>query len=203
MITKLHKTSLDSLLHKPLEAAQALARQRPDADPTATLRAVMTTSTCLYTLGYEGLSIEAFIERLQAAGVRTLVDVRALPLSRKKGFSKSAFSAALVAAGIGYWHAPALGCPKPIRDQYRADQDWAAYSRSFLAHLATQGAAVRELVKLSRATTACLVCFEADYTMCHRSYVARAAAQHGGPQVFHLQVNTKTALPDRPLQAVA
>ena len=75
----------------------------------------------LFTLGYEGLTIEAFIARLQAAQVKTVVDVRELPLSRKKGFSKSAFCAALSAHGIAYLHAPALGCPKPIRNQYKAD----------------------------------------------------------------------------------
>ena len=56
----------------------------------------------LFTLGYEGLSIDAFITRLEAAQVKTIVDVRELPLSRKKGFSKTAFSAALSAHSIAY-----------------------------------------------------------------------------------------------------
>ena len=78
----------------------------------------------LFTLGYEGLTIEAFITRLQTAQVKTVVDVRELPLSRKKGFSKSAFCAALSAHGMAYLHAPALGCPKPIRNQYKVDGNW-------------------------------------------------------------------------------
>ena len=69
----------------------------------------------LFTLGYEGLTLEAFIARLQVAQVKTVVDVRELPLSRKKGFSKSAFCAALSAPGIAYLHAPALGCQKWLR----------------------------------------------------------------------------------------
>lgn len=85
----------------------------------------------LFTLGYEGLTIEAFIARLQAAQVKTVVDVRKLPLSRKKGFSKTAFCAALSAHGIAYLHAPALGCPKPIRNQYKADGNWQTYTRDF------------------------------------------------------------------------
>lgn len=56
----------------------------------------------LFTLGYEGLTIEAFIARLQSEQVKTVVDVRELPLSRKKGFFKSAFCAALSAHGIAY-----------------------------------------------------------------------------------------------------
>ena len=155
----------------------------------------------LFTLGYEGLSIDAFIARLQAAQVKTIVDVRELPLSRKKGFSKTAFSAALSAHGIAYLHVPALGCPKPIRNQYKADANWATYTRDFLAYLQTQDGPLRELVKIAKATQSCLVCFEADFTACHRTYVARAARQLGGPSVTHL--TAKTALPDLGFQQAA
>jgi len=158
-------------------------------------------SNHIYTLGYEGMDIGAFINRLLDAGVQTIVDVRELPLSRKKGFSKTAFRDALAQSGIAYFHVPALGCPKEVRDRYKVDRDWAAYTKSFLAYVATQDATVRELVKLSKATKACLVCFEADFTMCHRTYVARAARKLGGPSVMHL--TAKTVLADLTLQAVA
>lgn len=155
----------------------------------------------LFTLGYEGLSIDAFITRLQTAQVKTIVDVRELPLSRKKGFSKTAFSTALSAHGIAYLHVPALGCPKPIRNQYKADTNWTTYTRDFLAYLQTQDAPLRELVKIAKATPSCLVCFEADFAMCHRTFVARAARQLGGPGVTHL--TAKTALPDLGFQLAA
>ncbi|MDO8373883.1 MAG: DUF488 domain-containing protein [Burkholderiaceae bacterium] len=155
----------------------------------------------LFTLGYEGLTIEAFITLLQAAQVKTVVDVRELPLSRKKGFSKTAFCAALAERDIAYLHAPALGCPKPIRDKYRDDANWKAYTKEFLKYVKTQDASVRELVKISKATTACLVCFEADFSMCHRTYVAREARQMGGPVVKHL--TAKIVLPDLGFQQAA
>lgn len=155
----------------------------------------------LFTFGYEGLTIEAFIARLQATQVKTVVDVRELPLSRKKGFSKTAFCAALAERNIAYLHAPALGCPKPIRDKYRCDANWKAYTKEFLKYVKTQEASVRELVKISKATTACLVCFEADFSMCHRTYVAREARQMGGPVVKHL--TAKTVLPDLGFQQAA
>ena len=60
---------------------------------------------------------------------------------------------------------------------------------------------MRELVKIAQATPACLVCFEADYSTCHRTYVARAAHQLGGPTVVHL--TAKTALPDLGYQQAA
>ena len=158
-------------------------------------------SPTLFTFGYEGLTIQEFIARLIAGGVKTIVDVRELPLSRKKGFSKNSFSAALSEHGIAYLHVPALGCPKPVRNQYKADSNWRTYTRDFLAYVATQEAPIQELVKISRATTACLVCFEADFSMCHRTFVARAARQHGGPTVMHL--TAKTALPDLGFQQAA
>jgi uncharacterized protein (DUF488 family) len=158
-------------------------------------------NTRLYTFGYEGLSIDEFIGRLVDAKVKTVVDVRELPLSRKRGFSKTSFSAALSEQGIAYLHLPALGCPKPVRNQYKADSNWQTYTRDFLAYVATQVAPIQELVKISHVTTACLVCFEANFSMCHRTFVARAARQHGGPAVVHLTV--KTALPDLGFQEAA
>lgn len=161
----------------------------------------MTSKQNLFTFGYEGLDIDTFVLRVKNAGIKTIIDVRELPLSRKKGFSKSSFREALAEAGIAYAHMPALGCPKPIRDKYKVDGDWEKYTRGFLAYIETQDATVRELVKISKATIACLVCFEADYTMCHRTYVARAARKVGGPAVQHL--TAKTAFPDSGLRAVA
>ena len=157
-------------------------------------------ASALFTFGYEGLDIEAFVARLLEYQVGTVFDVRELPLSRKKGFSKASFRTALVDAGIEYEHVPALGCPKPIRDRYRRDGDWKAYTRAFTAYLDTQSTALGALAARSRRTRACLVCFEADFTMCHRSFVARAAHEVGAPIVKHLTVRTVTAdRPDRPV----
>ena len=71
----------------------------------------------IYTVGYEGLTLEEFLQRLQRAWVQIVVDVRDVALSRKRGFSKTALAAALRDAGMEYLHIRSLGCPKPIRDQ--------------------------------------------------------------------------------------
>lgn len=140
----------------------------------------------LYTIGYEGHTLESFIARLKAAAVETLIDVRQLPLSRKRGFSKKSLSSALSQAGIAYVHMPALGCPKLVRDAYRQDKDWTEYTRAFHAHLTTQEAAVRDAAALAKEATACLMCFEADFNYCHRTYVARAAEAQGAPNIRHI-----------------
>ena len=140
----------------------------------------------LYTFGYEGISIEDFVARLRKVGVRTVLDVRQLPLSRKRGFSKNSLATTLHSRGILYAHLPALGCPRPTRDRYRVDGDWAAYVNAFSTYLDAQQKAVSELAQVAQKTTACLVCFEADFARCHRSLVARATTRAGGPQVIHL-----------------
>jgi uncharacterized protein (DUF488 family) len=142
--------------------------------------------TSLHTFGYEGLSIEAFLVRLKAVGVKTVIDVRANPISRKRGFSKRSFATALTAAGLTYSHLPAMGCPKNVRDQYKLDQDWANYTEGFLAYLDTQPTALADLIAIARTASSCLVCFEADYNKCHRKFVARAAAEIAAFQVRHL-----------------
>jgi uncharacterized protein (DUF488 family) len=142
--------------------------------------------TTLFTFGYEGLAIGSFVARLQAASIDTVLDVRELPLSRKPGFSKAALAEALRRAGVGYDHVPALGCPRAIRHRYRADGNWPAYVEAFGAYLAAQDQAVATLAKLSGATRACLLCFEADFNRCHRSLVAREVGRLGGIEVVHL-----------------
>lgn len=132
----------------------------------------------LHTLGYEGVTLAAFIAQLKKARVATVADVRELPLSRKRGFSKTALSAALERVGIGYVHLPALGCPKPIRERYKHDGDWSAYTRAFGKHLDSNSAAVLGLARRATESRICLVCFEADFNFCHRSIVAAAAAKN-------------------------
>lgn len=155
----------------------------------------------LFTFGYEGLDIQKFIDRLTTAGVTLVLDVRELPLSRKRGFSKRAFAEALKSAGIKYKHMPALGCPKPIRNSYKEDGDWARYCRRFIRYLKSQHEAVAEIATISRKTKACLVCFEADYRLCHRSLVAQAAAQLSGCAIRHLTL--RAAMSDAPIRVAA
>jgi len=155
----------------------------------------------LYTFGYEGLDLGTFLVRLEEAGIRRIVDVRELPLSRKKGFSKRALSAALATRGIEYIHMNALGCPKPIRQRFKLDGDWRTYEWSFREHLRTQGAAVRAVAELAKRNVTCLLCFEADYSKCHRSLVARAAVAAGAPRLMHL--TPETEISDAPLRAAA
>ncbi|MGH8291168.1 MAG: DUF488 family protein [Steroidobacteraceae bacterium] len=155
----------------------------------------------IYTVGYEGLGLEDFLRQLRSAGVQIVVDVRDVPLSRKPGFSKTALAGALQATGIEYLHIRSLGCPKPIRDHYRADRDWRAYTAAFMKHLRQQSRAVSELAALCEERTAALLCYEADAGFCHRTYVARAVAAISGGSILHIGAARIT--PDRVIPVAA
>ncbi len=155
----------------------------------------------IYTIGYEGLAVEGFLEQLRRAQVHILVDVRDVPLSRKRGFSKTALAAALHTADMKYMHVRSLGCPKPIRDRYRANGDWPAYTLAFMDHLRKQRVALSEMAALCSGRTAVLMCYEADAGTCHRTYVARATAAISGGSVLHIGAAGVT--PDRAITAAA
>ena len=74
----------------------------------------------IYSVGYEGLELEALVEHLASAKVSLLVDVRLNPVSRRRGYSRKTLSATLAAAGIEYRHERALGNPQDNRDSFRS-----------------------------------------------------------------------------------
>ncbi|PRA20835.1 DUF488 domain-containing protein [Pseudomonas poae] len=156
----------------------------------------------LYTAGYEGLTIDAFIARLKQAGIDKVLDVREYPLSRKKGFSKNAFAQCLAAEGISYEHSRPLGCPKPIRKQYKEEGVWAVYARDFRSYIRTQTSVLNALLSSSMEQRICMVCYEADASFCHRSLIAEAA-QELDPSLVTLHLPTKTDLFVGELRSVA
>lgn len=128
----------------------------------------------LFTVGYEKRSLDDLIAALIDAGVERLVDVRELPLSRRRGFSKTALGDSLREAGIEYVHVKALGNPKPNRERYWAGdiEGGAAVYRKHLAN--GSRSALVELAASLGEDPACLLCFERDHTECHRDVIVEA-----------------------------
>jgi uncharacterized protein (DUF488 family) len=141
----------------------------------------------LCTIGYEGSTVDAVTSGLLGAGVALLIDVRAVPSSRKPGFSKHILAASLAAAGIGYLHLRPLGTPKPGREAARRG-DAATMARIFADHMRGDEplAALAEATARAAAQPACLLCFEHDYAMCHRTLVADLIATRTGQPIRHL-----------------
>jgi uncharacterized protein (DUF488 family) len=148
-----------------------------------------TIKTRLMTIGYEGADIADFIATLKASNVKTLVDVRELPLSRKKGFSKNKLREQLEAAGMSYLHVKQLGDPKPGRMAARLG-NMTEFRRIFGAHIELDATrdALQEIVPIIEAGGACLLCFERCHSDCHRSIVADELAKLADFELAHIGV---------------
>ena len=131
-------------------------------------------TTVFHTLGYEQSDVDAYIDRLVEHGVTVVVDVRDMPLSRKKGFSKNQLRELLEQAGIDYVHYRSLGAPKALRVELIDTGSWSNYARQYRGQvLRYRKAEVDELIELAGEETISLLCFERDPMECHRSLVAR------------------------------
>ena len=124
----------------------------------------------VFTIGYEGATQSELIAALQRAVVERVIDVRAVPLSRKPGFSKNVLAAALKEAGIDYVHLKALGTPPEGREAARKGR-FDEMERIYAAQLETVEAAAQsaQLVELTREKPSALLCFERDPAHCHRT----------------------------------
>lgn len=142
------------------------------------------------TIGYEKSSIDQFIETLRAAAINLLIDVRDLPLSRKKGFSKNILAANLAEHRIDYVHLKGLGDPKDGRMAARAG-NYKLFERIFSTHMQTDKAQhdLAVAAKLVRSNRACLMCYECDHDCCHRKIVADQLAEITGLEIDPLRVN--------------
>ncbi|MGO4387418.1 DUF488 family protein [Microvirga sp. 2YAF29] len=135
----------------------------------------------VFTIGYEGADVDRFLTTLKDAGAATLADVRAVALSRKRGFSKSALRDALANQGIGYEHFIKLGTPKEGRQAARAG-DADLMRRIYCDEvLATEDAQVafRDLEALAASRPICLLCFERDPVNCHRRVLSQRLEKLG------------------------
>lgn len=127
------------------------------------------------TIGYEGTTVDRFLRALRDARIELLIDVRAVARSRRPGFAKTALSANLEGAGIDYLHMSGLGTPPDGRVAARAgrvDEMHVIYNARL--ETAEAQAELANLAEIVRARRSCLMCFEADPAVCHRSILIRA-----------------------------
>lgn len=152
----------------------------------------------IYTIGYEGADIATFLTVLRASGIETVADIRAVAVSRRKGFSKTALSDHVSQCGIGYIHFRELGDPKLGREAAKAGRI-SEFRSIYNAHLRTPAAQEQlgDLAALSGTKRVALLCYEADPIDCHRTIVAREIAKLHKMQIVHLSVNNQSALSAR------
>jgi uncharacterized protein (DUF488 family) len=143
----------------------------------------------LSTIGYEGASLQNFIQTSLVAEIDTVVDVRDRAQSRRPGFSKTALQAALGAAGISYVHFKELGDPKEGREAARSnnyEKFQAIYSKVLESREAQ--AALEKITAAAASQNVCLLCYERDVTDCHRKLVSDSITRKTGEKARHLGV---------------
>ena len=139
----------------------------------------------LFTIGYEGATVPEFLAALSAAGVQQVIDVRAVPNSRRPGFSKTPLRNALAEVGIDYVHLRALGTPAEGRAAARAGRD-EDLRRIYAGQLELPEAIAQsaQMLALAAERPSALLCYEREPAHCHRTLLAEAVAQ--GAEVVDL-----------------
>jgi len=131
-------------------------------------------SRCLFTIGYEGRTIDAYLNLLVAHNAKMVVDVRMNPHSMKYGFSKTPLQGHLERVGIGYTHLPELGIPSKLRKNLASPQEYQAlfehYRSAILPGQTESLAQIQFLLQEHKRIS--LSCFEADPCSCHRHKIA-------------------------------
>jgi len=140
----------------------------------------------IYTIGYEGLTVEEMIKLLQEHDILILADVRELPLSRKNGFSKTALKKNLSNAGIQYVSFRELGTPKELRHNFKDKIiDWTKFRELYMKYLNNQLDAIKKLEEIAWSKPTAIMCYEKDWRTCHRSIIAEYLEKDGF-EVIHL-----------------
>jgi uncharacterized protein (DUF488 family) len=148
------------------------------------------TARTLYTIGYEKALLTDVIATLNAAGVATLLDVRDRPISRRPGFSKRQLAAAVEDAGMRYVHLAALGTPPEGRLANRR-REWERFWGIVEEKLGRPEAEIDlyQAAEIAEAVPSCLLCYEADWQVCHRRRIAEILAERHGFGIRHLGSN--------------
>lgn len=147
-----------------------------------------TTPLNLYTLGYQGVDVNTYVQKLKIAGVGIVADVRETPWSHKRAFCKNILSFELSKAGIGYVHVKSAGNPKENR---RSAPDITECLRRYKDYLRSNPDGVIDLVEVVRRAASqnqsvCLTCFEKDVHDCHRSILVDAMKERIRIRPVHL-----------------
>ncbi len=147
----------------------------------------------IYTIGHSTREVDDFIAMLQSFAVKTLVDIRRFPASRKyPGFNKEPLAAALQKTGIGYIHLEGLGGRRPVKKDSKNDRWRNASFRGYADYMETTAFedAVTELEAIARQQPTAMMCAEAVWWRCHRSLVADYLKAKGW-EVLHIMAAGK------------
>jgi uncharacterized protein (DUF488 family) len=158
------------------ESIQKRAATRPEAE------------SAVYTVGYEGIMVDALLDLLLRQGIKRLIDVRCNPIARRYGFHKATICRLCNDVGIEYVHVASLGVPSA----WRADlSDHSSYERLFERYekeiLPKHEGALESVSKLVIESPSALMCMEADHQCCHRSRLGAEVSRRTSLPVWELR----------------
>lgn len=138
----------------------------------------MSDQSVLYTIGYEGVSLEEYLNKLIVNDIRVLCDVRKNPVSMKYGFSKSQLQKACEGVGIKYIHIPEVGIDSDKRQELNSQADYEKLFANYRSEILPHALGIQEelLGLLKEKKRIALTCFEANICQCHRKHLADAIA---------------------------
>ncbi len=148
----------------------------------------------IYSVGYEGTTVEELADRLAHHGVSLLVDVRLQPWSRRPGFSRQPLSVALAMAGIEYVHEPLFGNPLENREAYR--QGDPAAVQVVRERVERNGqVALDKLIREARYRDVAVLCVERESSRCHRRVITDLAKDKVlGLEIVDLDLSAEPSL---------
>jgi uncharacterized protein (DUF488 family) len=142
----------------------------------------------VYTLGYEGLSVDEFFGILTENGILHLIDVRRDPVSRRYGYHKKTLANLCEGYGIDYTHLPKLGIESKYRKEIKTEADRRALLSYYETEILKRGAEeVGAVSRLMSDKPSVLMCLESDPSRCHRSVLAEVVARISGLPLRHLR----------------
>ncbi len=131
---------------------------------------------CIYTAGYEGKTIDEFLNLLMESGISRLVDVRYNPISRRYGFHKSTLSRLCSSLKIDYQHFPGLGIPGSEREHIGSENQYVTLFENYRLKLSSYEKDLAHVIRLLKSEPSVLVCMEANPNFCHRNVLAQHLA---------------------------
>lgn len=127
----------------------------------------------IYTAGYEGKTVDEFLNLLMRSGIRRLIDVRYNPISRRYGFHKSTLKRLCNALDIDYQHLPGLGIPGSARADLSSTDSYIALFKEYRCGLSDRWDDLQKAMSLLKSEPSVLVCMEANPECCHRTVLAQ------------------------------
>lgn len=147
---------------------------------------IQKTNT-IFTSGYEGNSLDSFLNKIITSGVKKVIDVRKNPISRKFGFSKKTLSAACETINIAYEHFSELGIPSEARQELKTQKDYdilfSAYEKEILSVKVKEQ---NEVLEIAKEMPSVLICYEANPMQCHRTRIAKSLSNRSRMGIINL-----------------